>query len=45
MNSKTNLFYERPTTEVVHVQTEGVICESTLEPLSPFTPGGDPLTA
>ena len=26
MNSKTNFFYERPTTEVVHVQTEGVIC-------------------
>ncbi len=45
MKSKTNLFYESPTTEVVQVQTEGVICESTVNPPSPFTPGGDPLTA
>lgn len=43
MDTKHELNYETPTTEVVEVQLEGVVCESTLDPFDPFTPGGDPL--
>ena len=43
MKTKKDL-YETPSTEVFEVKTECVICQSGLEPLSPFEPiSGDPL--
>lgn len=35
--------YDAPTTEVVDIKTEAGILSGSLDPLNPFTPGGDPL--
>lgn len=44
MNTKHKELYQTPQTDVLEVKTEGVICQS-MDPLDPFNPGGDPLSA
>ena len=46
---KNKELYKSPHTEVLELMEEGVICQSGGDgmpnPLDPFTPGGDPLSA
>jgi hypothetical protein len=44
MNTKHKELYQTPQTDALEVKTEGVICQS-MDPLDPFNPGGDPLSA
>ena len=47
MKRTTKPNYAPPTSEVVEVKFQGVLCQSSvgggMDPLSPFAPGGDPL--
>ena len=46
MNTKHSEHYEAPTTDVVEVKFEGVVCQSVggLTPPDDFTLGDDPLS-
>ncbi len=44
MDTKPKELYETPEILVFEVKTEGVICQS-MDPLDPFTPGGDPFAS
>ena len=43
MKAKRRFFYESPTTDVVDVKCQGIICQSGLRGNDPFSEGGDPL--